>query len=108
MTRQEIKNEYDVDKNGIIRSPGKFENEKLYAVYFYDAMLNGDSVCMYPCEQCECYGEDGCEADECHHKGYSVFDVTDEDRKEFPELKDAEQVFLEESDTGFIYCTTKP
>lgn len=108
MTRQEIIDEgYEFDKHGIIQTLGKFEGEMLYAVHFYDAVLNGDGTREYPCENCECYGKDGCEADECYEEGWDVLDVTDEDRKEFPELGNAKRVVLEERENGFIYCTTK-
>jgi len=37
MTREQITSEYNIDDNGIIRNPGKFEGEMLYVPYFWDA-----------------------------------------------------------------------
>jgi len=87
MTRQEVLSQYKVDDHGIIRDPGKFEGEQLYVPYFWDAFMNGG-------------------ADEDDGEVMS-FDVGDEDRKEFPELVGVARVQLQESDTGFVYCTTE-
>ena len=78
---------YDVH-DGIIRSPGKFEGEAQYAPYFYDALLNGFA--------------DTDEGD------VATFEVNDDDRKLFPELADVQNVYLWESDQGFIYTRTSP
>ena len=87
MTRQEIVSEYKVDAGGRIQSPGKFEGEMLYAPYFWDAYLNGwaDS-------------DDG---------EVLTFDVTDDDRREFPELAEIKAIDLINTDQGFVYCTAK-
>lgn len=86
MTRQELLAEYDV-RDGVIRSPGKFEGEALYVPYFWEFGLQGFS-------------------DSEDDDGNWVFSVSDEDRQEFPEL--AEQgitrITLSESDSGFVYC----
>ena len=73
---------YDI-RDGIIRSPGKFEGEPMYAPYFYDALLNGF-------------------ADE-DEDGVATFIITDEDRKLFPMLAEAKSVRLWESEQGFIH-----
>jgi len=108
MTREKILRDYKVDEHGVIRSPGKFEAEMLYAPYFYDIMMEGGGEREYPCdeEKCEAYGEDGCEADECPHKPIDIFQVTEEDVAMFPELEGVREVHLEESDQGFVYVTT--
>ena len=84
MTRKEIEQEYDV-VNGVIINSGKFENEPVYAPYFYSISLDG--------------GADEVEADEA-----DIFYVTEEDIKEFPELKGEHRVRLCEDNNGFIYC----
>ncbi len=80
--KHETLESYDV-RDGIIRSPGKFEGEPMYAPYFYDALLNGF-------------------ADE-DEDGVATFIITDEDRKLFPMLADTKSVRLWESDQGFIH-----
>ncbi len=77
-----VASEYDTE-NGIIRSPGKFESEPVYAPYFYDSLLNGF-------------------ADE-DENGVATFIVTDEDRKLFPMLAGTKSVRLWESDQGFVH-----
>lgn len=66
-----------------INSPGKFEGEPVYAPYFYDAMLDGDGEWINDVVQ--------------------RFDVTDDERKMFPELEDCKQVDLLEDSDGFVY-----
>jgi len=87
MTRDEITNEYNVDENGIIRSPGKFEGEMVYAPYFWDAYLNGMAD-----------NDDG---------EVLTFNINDEDRAQFPELADVKAIDLINTDQGFVYCTAK-
>ena len=82
MTRKQIESEYSVDANGIIRSLGKFEAEMLYAPYFYDAMLNGESD---------------------HINSVDYFELSAEDKLEFPELIGSFAICLEESEQGFVY-----
>lgn len=84
MTRADIERDYNV-VDGVIRSPGKFEGEPVYAPYFWDAFLNG--------MQDEDDGE------------FLLFNVTDEDRVEFPELQGVSQVSLGEDSQGFVYLT---
>jgi hypothetical protein len=81
MTRAEIEAQYKV-KDGVIISPGKFEGEPVYALYFYDLMMHG-----------------GADSDD---DGVAKFNVTDEDRKEFPELADVKRVELQERMDGFV------
>lgn len=85
MTRKEIESAYRVGDSGRILSPGKFEQEMVYAPHYYDVLCNGF-------------------ADE-DSGGVTLFKVTDEDRKEFPELREAAWVTLEENDVGFVYCS---
>lgn len=88
MTRAEIESEFDI-QDGIIKDPGKFEGEPVYAPYFY--VLGMDSGA----------DEDVYGADDTIH---SVFFITDEDREQFPELKEEEIEALHvwEGETGFF------
>ena len=81
MTREEILAYYDVSR-GIIRSPGKFEGEPIYVPYFWDAFLEGFAD-----------RDDGT---------VIGFDVTPEDKAEFPELKRRRTVNIMETDQGFV------
>jgi hypothetical protein len=82
MTRRDILDQYKVDDRGIIRSPGKFEGEMLYVPYFWDAFLNGCA-----------------DRDDGKVLG---FDVTVDDKKEFPELKRRRTVKILEDSNGFV------
>jgi hypothetical protein len=82
MTRSDILKQYNVDDRGVINSPGKFEGEPLYVPYFWDSFMNGM-------------------ADSDHH-GILGFDVTADDKKEFPELKRRRVVKLSEREGGFV------
>lgn len=89
MTRAEILKGFQIDEYGIIRSKGKFESEMIYAPYFYDKIMAGQGE--------EVTAEDG--------NGYSTFfDISNEDRAEFPELGETKRVECYESTDGFFYC----
>jgi hypothetical protein len=83
MTREEILAQYNVDKHGIIRSPGQFEGEAVYVPYFWNAYLEG------------CADRDN---------GRTLgFDITPEDRQMFPELGTKRRtVKLYQRDDGFV------
>ena len=81
MTREQIERDYKV-VDGRICSPGKFEGEMVYAPYYYQAMLEG----MADRDDGPEYG----------------FNVSLEDRQEFPELGDREKVDFYERNDGFI------
>ncbi len=87
MKREEILKKYKVDEHGIIISPGKFEGEKFYAPYFYDLSLESsvDETLYYGDIQID------------------IFIISEEDVKEFPELKDTYAIILFVSDQGFVY-----
>lgn len=74
--------EYKINSRNIIVSPGKFEGEKRYVPYFWDAFLNG----MADRDDGEVIG----------------FDVTAEDKIMFPELKRRRTVKLYERSDGFV------
>lgn len=85
LTREQIYDQYDVDESGMIRSPGKFEGEQIYAPYFYDIYLNGGHA-----------SDDG---------EVITVEVEEEDRAIFPELEDATHALIEVTETGFVYCS---
>ena len=88
MTRNEILAQYDVTVDGVILDFGKFENEPLYAPYFYEHASDGEELSFM---------EDGCGA------YVSLVKVDDDDRAMFPEFPaDALYVVVEELDTGFV------
>ena len=85
MTRLETLASYKVDDHSVIRSPGKFEGEMIYLPHFYDVFLDGG-------------GED-------NGKRIRV-DITEEDRKEFPELgKTKSAIKFYEREDGFVVET---
>lgn len=86
MTRADVLRQYDVDTHGVIRSPGKFEGEMLYAPYFYEIALDN--------------GGDGIATDDDPNSP-SIF-VESEDLAEFPELGDTKEVILSENSVGFV------
>ena len=87
MTRRELEAEYGpLRPDGItIRGPGKFEGEPLYIGIFYETMMDG-------------YGDI---IDFGPEESATVFEVSEEDRREFPELEDVHAVALWTSDSGF-------
>ncbi len=87
MTREEIEAEYKVE-NGVIRSPGKFESEPVYTPYFYSVLLEGD------------FGDS-----EIDFSGLpiSVYVVSEDERRHFPELKEVYAVALGENEIG-VFC----
>ena len=71
----------------IIKSPGKFEGESIWAPYFWDLYLEG-----------------ACDDDD----GETVsFVITDADRKEFSELTKFTKYSFRVSDDGFVFGKTE-
>lgn len=85
-TRNQILKMYDVDTNGVIQSPGKFEGEMLYVPYFWLAYLDGGAD-----------DDDG---------EYLRFDVNADDVALFPELEGIGLVALSEDSQGFVHAST--
>lgn len=85
MTRKDITEQFSKIEKGIIRDPGKFEGDILYAPYFWDEGLNGMA--------------------DADIGSIWFFVVHDLDRAEFPELGMIYGLALEESDNGFCYVT---
>jgi hypothetical protein len=91
MTRAETKALYTIDARGIITSPGKFEGEACFVPHLWEACLNGE----------------GLEVPDSLDAEYEL-KITDEDRKEWPELSRVYTAILYESFNGFVYCTCNP
>lgn len=70
----------------IVKQPGKFELQDVYAPYFYDLMLDGNG--------------------EYDYNSVLRFEITDQDLKLFPELSDYKYVELHESEFDFIFVET--
>lgn len=90
MTRQNILKSYDVDANGRIVSPSKFEREPIFTPYFWDIAMNGFA-----------------DSDNGVSFGFDI-KKDDEAHKEFPELKKwlgrKRSLRLFEDSCGFVYC----
>jgi hypothetical protein len=82
MTRNEIASQYTVNQNGRITTPGRFEGEMLYVPHFWEVYLDGFA-----------------DRDNGTILG---FDVTADDKREFPELGRRRTVKLYQRDDGFV------
>ena len=87
MTRKEIEALYNVE-NGIIRSPGKFEGEPVYAPHIWDMVLNDDYDTL---------------ADTDEADGAARVYITPEDVEEFPELDGEPFIEAWEDYNGFVH-----
>jgi len=104
MTRQQILEQYTIDRHGTIRSPGKFEGEMLYAPYFYDALMDGDGEEVYAPLPENCSEEEAELWESDDSLLYTTFQVSEKDRLEFPELEpETQYVAVYESESGFVY-----
>ena len=82
--RKAVEEAYEIDSRGRILSPGKFEGCRLYVPYFWNKVLEGWQ-------------------DDEDEDGTPVFYVTDDDRREFPEIHHkVGQIRLIEREDGFI------
>ena len=96
LTREDILNAYQFDANKIIRMPGKFEGEPIYAPYFWDCALQGmyaedvNGVFFVP-------------LDESDHAIFPELYLNTWDGQTDPTNKPAYGIALEESDQGFVY-----
>ena len=79
---------YDTNEHGIITSPGKFEGEMYYVPYYYDLWLQGS------------YDRDYTEDNIL----YTVFILSIEDCKLFPELCDDYILEVWQTEQGFVTC----
>jgi hypothetical protein len=79
-----VRDEYNVNHFGLITDPGKFEGEPIYIPHFWQIGLEGL-------------------ADEDDGETF-LFHVTDEDRKQFPEIPaDQSTIRLAERSDGFVH-----
>jgi hypothetical protein len=86
-TRSDIEALLELDVNGVIITPGKFEGSPAYVPYYWDKGLDG-------------WADD--EPDEVSY----LFYITKEDINEFPELSCKDRVVVTIDDYGFVYETT--
>ena len=82
----EFTDSFDYDDYGLITNPGKFERERRYVPYFWN-------MTMHSAENELIHGD----------YVYSIFNITEDDIKIFPELKDISQVTVYECSQGFVY-----
>ena len=80
---------YDVNEQGVIVNPGKFEGEMEYIPYFWDFCMNGFDEVFW----------------NKNDVMISVFPILEDDVKEYPELKDCLGMFLYlwEDNSGFVH-----
>jgi hypothetical protein len=99
MTRQDIIAAYAHDANKIIRTPGKFEGEPIYAPYFWDCCLQGmfaedvNGVFFMP-------------LDASDHAMWPELYLNTWDGQHDPTSQPVYGIALEESEQGFVYSTT--
>lgn len=86
MTRAEIEAVYHVE-SGIVRSPGKFEGEPVWAVWAHTIMMDG-------CTDCD-----------RNDNEYITLDAAD--RKTWPELKGCRRIYFGEDDNGFFWVNAR-
>lgn len=78
-----MKNEtYTIDANGAIKNPGRFQGQMLYVPYFWDMGLEGFA-----------------DRDDGQTFG---FDLTENDKKKFPELRGRRTIKIYQRNDGFI------
>ena len=84
-TRDDILEHFTIE-DGRIVSPGRFEGQRIYVPYFWDAV------------------QDGWQDDEEYEGDIqtAVFFITPEDRQQFPELESKLEVRVRQIDDGFI------
>ncbi len=86
-------NSFDYDKCGLIVSPGKFEGEPKYTPYFWDMVLHGGSDdTIGPIERWT----------------YDIFEITEQDQENFPDLNDVKIVSITSDEYGFVYSDLDP
>jgi len=81
-----IEGAFEIDKEGTITTPGKFEGESRYVPYYWEKALDGWA--------------------DLEDDNRYVFYVFPEDVKEFPELAKKKDVTIYLREDGFVYETT--
>lgn len=80
-----------------VQGPGKFEGQEPYVPYFYDENPS------YEIDPEEDLFEDDDGVMDLGYSPIQVYEVTDKDRRIFPELKNRERVYLDSTGDGFVY-----
>jgi len=80
--RQREPSKLEIDRFGVITSRGKFLGQPQYAPYFWTQVKQGLS--------------------DARERGAYIFDITDKDRTEFPELTNYDIIRISEDRRGFI------
>lgn len=78
---------YPIDEHRIIREEGPFKDQPVYAPYFWNSHLDGS----YDDEYWE------------HGQHVIVFNVTEDDLRDYPELAGATKVFIREDPRGALH-----
>jgi hypothetical protein len=94
----------DLTPRGTIGTPGKFEGEPLWTVYFYQHILNGDGDNSYElCEHLQTDASSDCDCD--LDISYTSFQVDATDCEVFPALDPyhGREVRVREDSAGFVY-----
>ena len=81
-----MKHVYQLNQHKVITSPGKFEDE-MYYLPFYDLYLQGDNTGTT-------------------QEDVIYFHLTEDDKKQFPELEDDNYFWFYHSEQGFINSGT--
>ena len=83
---------YQIDKYGLIIDRGKFERECQFSPYFYFLSLEGmqDNIVWLDGDR------------------YDVFNVSDDEKREFPDLIDVSIIAQYETNSGFIQTYLDP
>jgi len=89
---------FEVDDQGLITTPGKFEGEPIYVPYFWNLGLDGcaddeETQTHYPTDQ--------------PVFGFNLSDLNIE-QSVWPELKGQDRIELWESDLGFVFYDLLP
>lgn len=103
MTRAKLEKQYNVNKHGLIITPGKFQGEPLYVPYFYEHIMDGSGNEVFDTCEHEDHSEDECDCMDLNLL-YTEFDITDDDIREFPELQGYSQIRIGVTEIGFVTC----
>jgi len=104
-----LRRDYSVNEDGVITSPGKYEGEPLFVAYL-DGLAGEGLADEETIDEDEVDVEDDNDDFGGEYNGptYYHFDVDDELRWAFPDLKDVARVTIWQGETGFVYHSTTP
>jgi hypothetical protein len=83
-SRADVQMRYEVDEGSRIRTPGRFEASMIFVPYLWEQHTKRNY------EQLE--------------GGEVYIKITEEDKKQFPELNEATGAYLLKDDFGYIQC----